>query len=443
MQNLPVLSAPEPSEKLFLYLGVSSIAASGVLICCAEGKQYPVFYVSKTLTEAERCYSKAEQVILSLVHAKRKLRHYFESHPISVLTTFPIRVILHKPDLSGRITKWAIELSSFDITYEPRTAVKGQAVANFLLECIGIKLQTPEGTSLSQALRLEFRATNNKAEYEALLAGIKLAKELNVKNLTVFSDSQLIVRQVNSEYETKDEMMEVYHSAVMREAKNFEKFEFIQIPREHNEDADRLACSASGSGETLARQSWIDPIITYIRDGTLPEQRDEARKIKSNAAKYAIVHNQLYRRSFSGPYLKCVTPTEARQILRAIHEGVCGNHSGGRSLAHKVMTQGYFWQNMLRDAEELSRRMTQRRLTGESPFAMAYGTETVIPVEHLVPTVRSLAWNQEHNDSMLRFNLDMLEEKRDAVRLASYQQTLMNSHNKKVKHRDLHKVIWF
>ncbi|XP_059638670.1 uncharacterized protein LOC132280937 [Cornus florida] len=417
MQNPPVLSAPDPGEKLFLYLGVSSIATSAVLIRCKEGVQYPVFYVSKTMTEAERRYSKVERVILSLVNAKILLRHYFESHPIVVLTTFPIRVLMHKPDLSGRMTKWAIELSSFNITYEPRTAIKGQVVADFLLECdsedakedlsrclwklyvdgssnqmgasIGIKLQTPKRTSLSQALRLEFRATNNETEYEVLLNGLKLAKELRVSNLTAFSDSQLIVRQVNGEYETKDKMMEAYRSAVLRATKGFEKIEFIRLLREHNDEADRLACSASSSGETLARvipigilsqpsifeepigsdpwqvnlipyeSSWIDPIITYIRDGSLPEQREEARKVKLNAAKYAIVHNQLYRRSFSGPYLKCVTPAEARQILRAIHKGVCGNHSGGRSLAHKAMIQGYFWPNMSRDAEEFTRRCNQ------------------------------------------------------------------------------------
>ncbi|XP_059650529.1 uncharacterized protein LOC132296336 [Cornus florida] len=124
--------------------------------------------------------------------------------------------------------------------------------------------------------------------------------------------------------------MEAFRSAVMREAKNFDNVKFVQLPREQNEDADRLACSASGSGETLARvipvgilnqpsifeeplgsdpwqvnvipyePSWIDPIITYVQDGIMPEQRDEAWKIKSNAAKYAIVHNQLYQRSFSG-----------------------------------------------------------------------------------------------------------------------------------------------
>ncbi|XP_059625401.1 uncharacterized protein LOC132268588 [Cornus florida] len=657
MCNPPVLSAPEPNEKLFLYLEVSSLATSAVLIRCKEGKQFLVFYVSKTMSEPERRYSRAERMILSLVNAKRKLRHYFESHPIVVLKTFPLRMILHKLDLSGRMTKWAIELSSFDIAYEPKLAIKGQAVADFLLDCdaedtvedcncswwklfvdgssnqmgagIGIQLQTPEGTTLSQAIRLEFSATNNEAEYEALIAGLKLAKELKIKNLMAYRNSQLVIRQVNGDYGAKDKTMEAYRTTVLREAKAFDQIRFIQLPREYNEDADRLACSVSSFGDTLARvipidiliqpsifeelpnpstqhvnvipyePSWIDPIIAYIRSGTLPERKDEARRIRSSAAKYAIVHDQLYRRSFSGPYLKCATPTEARQIMRTIHEGVCGNHSGGRSLAHKAMTQGYFWPHMARDAEEFSRRCdkcqrfgslihqppedlhvmatpwpfaqwgmdvvgplptarsqnkyvllatdyftkwveaepypsvtqtqvrhfiwnniicrfgvprsivmdngtnlnskqvrelleeyginqklaavshpqangqakitnrtifacikkklenekgkwldelpnvlwayrtTPRQPTGESPFAMAYGTEAVIPVEHLVPTVRSLAWDQEQNDRMLRFNLDLLEEKRDvaAVRLGSYQQTLVNSHNKKVRHK--------
>ncbi|XP_059654926.1 uncharacterized protein LOC132301715 [Cornus florida] len=335
------------------------------------------------MSEPERRYSRAERMIMSLVNAKRKLKHYFESHPIVVLTTFPLRMILHKLDLSGRMTKWAIELSSFDITYEARTAIKGQAVADFLLDCddedtvedcncswwklfvdgssnqmgagIGIQLQTPEGTTLSQVIRLEFSATNNEAEYEALIAGLKLAKELKIKNLMAYSDSQLVIRQVNGDYGAKDETMEAYRTAVLREVKAFDQIGFIQLPREYNENADRLACSASSSGDTLARVipvdiliqpsifeelpdpstqhvnvipyelSWIDPIMAYIRSGILPECKDEARRIRFSAAKYAIVHGQLYRRSFSGPYLKCATPTEARQIMRTIHEGRLGS----------------------------------------------------------------------------------------------------------------------
>ncbi|XP_059650498.1 uncharacterized protein LOC132296304 [Cornus florida] len=349
------------------------------------------------MAKLERRYSKAERVILSLVNAKRKLRHYFESHPIIILTTLPIRTIFQKPDLLRRMTKWAIELSSFDIIYEPSMAIKGQAVADFLLECdvedmeedlgnslwklfidgssnqmgaaIRIKLQMPEGTTLSQVVVLEFSATNNEAKYKALLARLKLAKELKVESLVALSDSQLIIRQVTGEYETKDEIMEAYRSAILHKAKDFDQIKFIQLPREYNEDADRLAYSALSFRETLAKvipvdmlcqlsifdelsksnhrqvnfilyePSWIDPIMTFIRDGVLLKKKEEARKIRSNVAKYTIMHNQLYRRSFSGPYLKCVTPTEARQILRTIHEGVCGNHLGGRSLAHKAMTQ--------------------------------------------------------------------------------------------------------
>ncbi|XP_059627294.1 uncharacterized protein LOC132270106 [Cornus florida] len=358
MRNPPVLSAPEPNEKLFLYLGVSSIATSAVLIRCKEGKQFPVFYVSKTMSEPERRYSRAERMILSLVNAKRKLRHYFESHPIVVLTTFPLRIILQKPDLSGRMTKWAIELSSFDIAYEPRTAIKGQVVADFLLECdakdvvedyscswwklfvdsssnqmgagIGIQLRTPKGTTLSQAIRLEFNATNNEAEYEALIAGL--------------NDSQLVIRQVNGDYGAKGKTMEAYRTAVLREAKGFDQIRVIPVDILIQPSIfEELPNPTTQHVNVIPYEpSWIDPIMAFIRNDALPERKDEARKIRSNAAKYAIVRDQLYRRSFSGPYVKCVTPAEARQIIRTIHERVCENHSGGRSLAHKAITQGYF-----------------------------------------------------------------------------------------------------
>ncbi|XP_059630114.1 uncharacterized protein LOC132273100 [Cornus florida] len=270
---------------------------------------------------------------------------------------------------------------------EPKTIKEVQALTGRIATLSRfISKLSDRCTTLSQAIRLEFNATNNEAEYEALIAGLKLAKELKIKNLIAYSDSQLIIRQVTGEYGTKDKTMEAYRTAVLRKAKGFDQIRFIQLPREYNEDADRLAYSASSSGETLARvipvdvlvqpsifnelpdpsaqhinvipyePSWIDPIMAFICNGVLPEQKDKARKIRSNAAKYAIVRDQLYRRSFSGPYLKCATLTEARQIIRTIHEGVCRNHSEGRSLAHKAMTQGYFWPNMARDTEEFSRR---------------------------------------------------------------------------------------
>ncbi|KAI5327945.1 hypothetical protein L3X38_027341 [Prunus dulcis] len=125
-------------EPLYLYMAVTEIAVSAVLLREENSIQQPIFYVSKSLIEAEKRYTLAEKLVLALVTAKRKLRQYFEAHTIIILTTQPIRAVMSKPDLSGRVTKWAIELGAFDIRYQPQTAQKGQAGAG-----VGIVLCGP------------------------------------------------------------------------------------------------------------------------------------------------------------------------------------------------------------------------------------------------------------------------------------------------------------
>ncbi|XP_059650198.1 uncharacterized protein LOC132295960 [Cornus florida] len=212
MAKPPILSDLKPSETIVLYLPISSIATSAVLIR-EEGKsQYPIFYTSKTMTDTETRYNKAEKIILALVYAKRKLRHYFESHNIKVLTNYPMRVILSKPDLSGRITKWAIELSSFDISYEPKVSYKGQALSDFLLEYE----DKPEEPGLFEP-QWELRA-----EYEALLTGLWLANQL----------------QVIGQYQPKEDRIKAYREAVEIASRGFDQINFHQIPHEENSEAD-------------------------------------------------------------------------------------------------------------------------------------------------------------------------------------------------------------
>ena len=93
-----------------------------------------MFYTSKILLDAETRYSDLEKMVLALVTTKKKLRHYFESHPVTIVTNYPIRQILSKPDLSGRLTKWAIELGIYEIKYIPRAAKKSQVITDFLVE---------------------------------------------------------------------------------------------------------------------------------------------------------------------------------------------------------------------------------------------------------------------------------------------------------------------
>ena len=94
----------------------------------------------------------------------------------------------------------------------------------------------------------------------------------------------------------------------------------------------------------------MDPIRLYITTGELPNDRNRAHKVQTQAARLSLVDGQLYKRSLGGPYLKCLTPEQGQYVLAELHEGVCGNHPGGRTLAHRAHTQGYYWPTMKTDA---------------------------------------------------------------------------------------------
>ena len=131
----PILASPEASETLYLYIVVSNVSVSVALFKEDEyRKQKSIFFVSKSLSEVETRYTRLEQAALTLRVAAKKLRPYFQAHPIIVLTNLPLRSTIHKPDLSRRMAQWAIELSEFGIQYKPRLALKGQILADFLAE---------------------------------------------------------------------------------------------------------------------------------------------------------------------------------------------------------------------------------------------------------------------------------------------------------------------
>ena len=119
MTSTPLLSKPLNGETLFIYLTVFEHAMSVVLVRVDEGKQLPVYYVGKALLDAESQYNQLEKLALALITAARKLRPYFQNHLIMVLTSFPLKNILQKPELSGRLTKWVVELSEHHIDYQP------------------------------------------------------------------------------------------------------------------------------------------------------------------------------------------------------------------------------------------------------------------------------------------------------------------------------------
>jgi ribonuclease HI len=274
----PLLSPYKQGEELYLYLAVSPTAVSSALVREEGRRQLPVYYTSRALRGAEERYPPMEKLAFALVTAARKLCPYFQAHTIVLLTNHPLRKAMNKPDAAGRLIQWSIELSEFDIDYRPRTTIKAQALADFIAEFtskddeptedveqtskwtvnidgsstrgsggIGIVLKSPKGDTIKQAVRLQYTTTNNEAEYEALLAGLKIAKILWATELDMLSDSQLVVGQVNGDYEAKEGRMQQALRLVRHQIGQFREVRLSRIPREQNTEADQLAKSASSS----------------------------------------------------------------------------------------------------------------------------------------------------------------------------------------------------
>ena len=185
---------------------------------------------------------------------------------------------------------------------------------------------------------------------------------MEAKSILILGDSQLIMRQINGTYEAKEERMKKYLEKVLRLVKKFEKTDFVQIPREENMEADTLAKEASANEavyefdeiqyipsidipevqQVESRGNWMTPIISYLKEGRLPEEKDKARKFRVRLARYVLMDEMLYKRGFSQPYLRCLAPDEGNYVLREVHEGAYGNHSGARSFVHKVVHTGYY-----------------------------------------------------------------------------------------------------
>ena len=130
----PIMSSPELDEVLFAYIAVAPYAISLVLIRIDGGVQGPVYYVSKSLHEAEVRYLPLEKAILAIVLGTHKLPHYFQAHTVVVLTQLPLKAILRSADYTGRITKWGTILGAFDIKYMPCTSLKGQVLTDLVAE---------------------------------------------------------------------------------------------------------------------------------------------------------------------------------------------------------------------------------------------------------------------------------------------------------------------
>ncbi|XP_077230164.1 uncharacterized protein LOC143863370 [Tasmannia lanceolata] len=209
---------------------------------------------------------------------------------------------------------------------------------------------------------------------------MNIAVQTSAQRLKAYYDSQLVTNQIQGVYGARDEHMIKYLSKVRQLASKFKDFEVITIPRTKNAKADVLSKLATSGYTTLGsicmeflqksnieneavkvmqvkrEPCWMDEIIEYLRSGKLPEAKKEARKVVHRATRFSLDGENLYKRSYTLPYLKRLRPGNDTYALQKTHEGICGEHLGGKALAIKVLLRGMYWPTLRQDALDLVKK---------------------------------------------------------------------------------------
>ncbi|GKA94030.1 reverse transcriptase domain-containing protein [Tanacetum coccineum] len=276
-------------------------AISAVLTTERNMIQTPVYFVSHVLQGPELNYTPMEKLVLALVFAAKRATTKMEGHAGRTQYHIPAEDICKRTDPS--------RLPYRKAERNPTRYISGRNPAR--------AVDTIYGRIIMQ--------------YEALIAGLWITAKMGVRIVHVSVDSKLVANQVLGTYVAKEENMINY----------LEKAESLKEVATIVEEDE---------------PTWMEPIIEYLKDGALPDDRNEARKLRIKARQYELLEGVLYRRSFLRSWLRCVRPLQVDYVIRKIHEGSCSMHAGPWSVVAKAMRLRYYWPTMHQDAWDTIRK---------------------------------------------------------------------------------------
>ncbi|VFQ62794.1 unnamed protein product [Cuscuta campestris] len=387
------------------------------------------------------------------------------------------------------MVKWAMMLTQFHIEYRPRSAFKGQALADFLVEMTGltpdlpvnkpteqwwemavdgasgprgygggIVFTTPEGFKIYHAIVFNFKLTNNEAEYEALAGGLRLAQALKISRVSIKSDSSLIVGQVTGNMEAREGRMAQYKDLVLALLKGFEEFKIAQIPRAENADADllpkltqyapehvsklarveildrasieKLEVAAIAAGSQYDRSNLVGADDHWMYD-LMEYLTDGSLPEQDDRARKVKLRAPRFHVLDGKLYKRAFGGPLLRCLTNREAERVIAEVHEGVCAAHQMSRNKWL--------EELPHivwafRVTPRRAHGETPFSLTYGCEARLPIEAEFPTFRESNYQPQQNEEDHLAELNLVEERRMAaeVKMSTYQQVVKKYHDNKV-----------
>ncbi|GKB67215.1 reverse transcriptase domain-containing protein [Tanacetum coccineum] len=330
--NLPSLTTPVPKETLYIYIAASKEALSAMLLAEQKGNQCPV----------------------------QRLRRYNEAHPIKVNTDQPIKQILNKAKTFEKLAKYFVPAGS-DALVPRRTPYMIDQQTDCKEEWVlytdgassikgsraGLVLIGPTKTKYTYAMRLNFTSTNNQAEYEALLAGLRITKKMKAKEyIRCFKKFKIknIPRNQNQKADVLSKLALVAFNHLTKE---------ILVKVLETPSTDRQEINVVVEEE---RDNWMTPIVKCLEEGKWLEDLNEARTLKMKIHQYVMEEGVLFKRSHLMHMLRCMGSLQANYVIREIHMGACSMHLKARSVVAKAIRYGYYRQTIHHDAKEEIRK---------------------------------------------------------------------------------------
>ncbi|MCO5567405.1 hypothetical protein L7F22_021095 [Adiantum nelumboides] len=436
LSELPTLKPPCWEFPFFVNpsVGAESIGAILLQQDPQSSRMRPVYFTSRVTTNIEKGYSEAELMMLSLIFAVRKFRSYLLTKPFLILTSKNLLPwVSSQMTMSPRISKWLMELQSYEYTFKVENSVRAQLAGiltyrlhekviivpnvrplppppKFLSNAYtlffdgafrratgktggGLVLVNQEGeVVMKDQVTLDGSTSNNEAEYDVLISGLKICLAQKIRRLMVKGDALLIVKQLLGIWACKNERLRTKVTSIRKLFSQFEEVQLYHIPRKENEDADLLAQQAISNQDKAhvviaaialkdpqyAGMESLTPVVNYILEGEFPKEftTGQRRKLIKQASTFLWLEVALYQKGKDLVCRRVSSTNEIPKILKGLHEEACGGHFSHELTLKKVLLAGYVWPSMHVDVQHWCRSCHNCQVNGNK--RLLYGPRQAV-----------------------------------------------------------------